>query len=94
MLRLCAPNPGGMGSIPLGTKVLHATQCGQKLYIYIYIYIYTHIYIHTYICAHTYIAYPNSWDATRAIPGGKCIKCFKKKLNAYVRKGKSLKVQK
>ena len=82
LLRLCASNPGGMGSIPLGTKVLHATQCGQKLYIYMYICIC--IYIHTHMCTHihthTYIAYPKSWDATRAIPGGKCIKCFNKNI--------------
>ena len=31
-LRLHAPNAGGMGSIPdWGTKILHATRCGQKI---------------------------------------------------------------
>ena len=31
-LRLCTPNAGGPGSIPRwGTKVLHATECSQKL---------------------------------------------------------------
>ena len=30
-LRLCAPNAGGMGLVPgWGTKILHATQLGQK----------------------------------------------------------------
>ena len=30
-LRLCAPNAGGMGSIPgLGTKIPHAVWCSQK----------------------------------------------------------------
>ena len=30
-LRLYTPNAGGVGSIPgQGTKILHATQCGQK----------------------------------------------------------------
>ena len=31
-LRLCAPNAGGVGSIPgKGTKIPHATQHGQKI---------------------------------------------------------------
>ena len=30
-LRLCAPNAGGMGLTGLGTKIPHATWCGQKI---------------------------------------------------------------